>query len=221
MGVHINTYIGGYIPSLPYLHLMCFSMLSLMALKKKKQNGCEEGRLPEVISGMQLPRVWHLTPHLFPILCAVGRKQFMRFEWANHAAEALGCDYEELNTATFKHHLRQIIEQMTSGPQRQGLQDNEACSGIESSRLHYGGLDLAVAALVAAPHAFPCFLMFSKTPFECSVHMCRKSFRPVWCLWSNGSLWSGTKEATEPWEDPPRGEMGHSGSTQGFVFVRF
>lgn len=122
---------------------------------------------------MQLPRVWHLTPHLFPILCAVGRKQFMRFEWANHAAEALGCDYEELNTATFKHHLRQIIEQMTSGPQRQGLQDNEACSGIESSRLHYGGLDLAVAALVAAPHAFPCFLMFSKTPFECSVHMCR------------------------------------------------
>ncbi|XP_059105711.1 unconventional myosin-XVIIIb-like [Peromyscus eremicus] len=61
----------------------------------------------------------------------IGRKQFMRFEWASHAAEALGCDYEELNTATFKHHLRQIIEQMTSGPQRQGLEANDACSGLK------------------------------------------------------------------------------------------
>lgn len=60
----------------------------------------------------------------------------MRFEWANRAAEALGCDYEELNSATFKHHLRQILEQMTSGPQRQGLEDNEACSGTKQSRPH-------------------------------------------------------------------------------------
>lgn len=53
----------------------------------------------------------------------------MRFEWANHAAEALGCEYEELNTATFKHHLRQIIEQVTSGPSRRSLEGEEASSG--------------------------------------------------------------------------------------------
>lgn len=53
----------------------------------------------------------------------------MRFEWANHAAEALGCEYEELNTATFKHHLRQIIEQVTSGPSRRGLEEEETSSG--------------------------------------------------------------------------------------------
>ncbi|KAB0397680.1 hypothetical protein E2I00_010647 [Balaenoptera physalus] len=52
----------------------------------------------------------------------------MHFESANHAAEALGCEYEELNTATFKHHLRQIIEQVTSGPSRRGPEDEEASS---------------------------------------------------------------------------------------------
>lgn len=62
----------------------------------------------------------------------------MRFEWANHAAEALGCEYEELNTATFKHHLRQIIEQMTSGPSRRGLEDEETSSGTEVLPLWVG-----------------------------------------------------------------------------------
>ncbi|KAB0370039.1 hypothetical protein FD755_018001 [Muntiacus reevesi] len=62
---------------------------------------------------------------------SLGRKQFMRFEWANHAAEALGCEYEELNTATFKHHLRQIIEQVTSGPSRRSLEDEAASSGLK------------------------------------------------------------------------------------------
>lgn len=67
---------------------------------------------------------------------AVGRKQFMRFEWANHAAEALGCEYEELNTATFKHHLRQIIEQVTLGSSQQTPQDQEANTG--KPRTHPG-----------------------------------------------------------------------------------
>lgn len=70
-----------------------------------------------------------LTALLCSVPCAVGRKQFMRFEWASHAAEALGCEYEELNTATFKHHLRQIIAQVTSGPSRRSLEDEEAGSG--------------------------------------------------------------------------------------------
>lgn len=76
-----------------------------------------------------------LTAVLLSAPLAVGRKQFMRFEWANHAAEALGCEYEELNTATFKHHLRQIIEQVTSGSGRRGLADEETSSGRKAASL--------------------------------------------------------------------------------------
>ncbi|XP_068509677.1 unconventional myosin-XVIIIb isoform X1 [Anas acuta] len=46
--------------------------------------------------------------------CKVGRKQFMKFEWANRAADVLGCELEELTTAVFKHHLKQIIAQATA-----------------------------------------------------------------------------------------------------------
>ncbi|KAM6166373.1 unconventional myosin-XVIIIb [Erethizon dorsatum] len=79
--------------------------------------------------------IWRVLAAIYHLgaagACKVGRKQFMRFEWANHAAEALGCEYEELNTATFKHHLRQIIEQVTSGPSRRGLKDEEPSSGFK------------------------------------------------------------------------------------------
>ena len=81
-------------------------------------------RFSEVFLGAQ-----DLTSFLLLFPCAVGRNQFMRFEGANHAAEALGCEYEELNTATFKHHLRQIIEQVTAGPSRRGPEDEETSSG--------------------------------------------------------------------------------------------
>uniref|UniRef100_A0A8C0PM77 Myosin motor domain-containing protein n=1 Tax=Canis lupus familiaris TaxID=9615 RepID=A0A8C0PM77_CANLF len=77
--------------------------------------------------------IWQVLAAIYHLgaagACKVGRKQFMRFEWANHAAEALGCEYEELNTATFKHHLRQIIEQVTSGPSRRGPEEEETSSG--------------------------------------------------------------------------------------------
>ncbi|KAM4827382.1 LOW QUALITY PROTEIN: unconventional myosin-XVIIIb [Thomomys bottae] len=62
--------------------------------------------------------------------CKVGRKQFMRFEWANHSAEALGCEFEDLNTATFKHHLRQIIQQATAGPGHRA-EEGEASTGLK------------------------------------------------------------------------------------------
>uniref|UniRef100_A0A8C5SXL0 Myosin XVIIIB n=1 Tax=Laticauda laticaudata TaxID=8630 RepID=A0A8C5SXL0_LATLA len=42
---------------------------------------------------------------------AMGRKQFLKFEWANRAADVLGCEAEELSTAVFKHHLQRILEQ--------------------------------------------------------------------------------------------------------------
>ncbi|XP_068419318.1 unconventional myosin-XVIIIb isoform X1 [Eschrichtius robustus] len=79
--------------------------------------------------------IWRVLAAIYHLgaagACKVGRKQFMHFESANHAAEALGCEYEELNTATFKHHLRQIIEQVTSGPSRRGPEDEEASSGLK------------------------------------------------------------------------------------------
>ncbi|XP_054450403.1 unconventional myosin-XVIIIb [Pteronotus mesoamericanus] len=84
------------------------------------------------ISESEQRAIWRVLAAIYHIgaagACKVGRKQFMRFEWANHAAEALGCEYEELNTATFKHHLRQIIEQVTSGPSRRSLEDEETSS---------------------------------------------------------------------------------------------
>ncbi|XP_078237994.1 LOW QUALITY PROTEIN: unconventional myosin-XVIIIb [Pogona vitticeps] len=64
--------------------------------------------------------IWHVLAGIYHLgaagACKVGRKQFMKFEWASHAAEALGCDVEELSTAVFKHHLQRILEQATSGP---------------------------------------------------------------------------------------------------------
>ncbi|KAM5312212.1 unconventional myosin-XVIIIb isoform 3-T3 [Glossophaga mutica] len=85
------------------------------------------------ISESEQRAMWRVLAAIYHLgaagACKVGRKQFMRFEWANRAAEALGCEYEELNTATFKHHLRQIIQQVTSGPSRRGLEDEETSSG--------------------------------------------------------------------------------------------
>ncbi|XP_062942930.1 unconventional myosin-XVIIIb isoform X2 [Cynocephalus volans] len=84
------------------------------------------------ISESEQQAIWRVLAAIYHLgaagACKVGRKQFMRFEWANHAAEALGCEYEELNTATFKHHLRQIIEQVTSRPSRRGFEDEETSS---------------------------------------------------------------------------------------------
>nr|XP_030715701.1 unconventional myosin-XVIIIb [Globicephala melas] len=79
--------------------------------------------------------IWRVLAAIYHLgaagACKVGRKQFMHFESASHAAEALGCEYEELNTATFKHHLRQIIECMTSGPSRRGQEDEGASSALK------------------------------------------------------------------------------------------
>ncbi|KAI4557478.1 hypothetical protein MJT46_014157 [Ovis ammon polii x Ovis aries] len=87
------------------------------------------------ISDGEQRAIWRVLAAIYHLgaagACKVGRKQFMRFEWASHAAEALGCEYEELNTATFKHHLRQIIAQVTSGPSRRSLEDEEAGSGLK------------------------------------------------------------------------------------------
>lgn len=42
----------------------------------------------------------------------------MKFECGSSAAAALGCDLEELSTATFKHHLKHILAQVTARGRR-------------------------------------------------------------------------------------------------------
>uniref|UniRef100_G3SSZ2 Myosin XVIIIB n=1 Tax=Loxodonta africana TaxID=9785 RepID=G3SSZ2_LOXAF len=91
------------------------------------------------ISGSEQRAIWRVLAAIYHLGAAgackvsakLGRKQFMRFEWANRAAEVLGCEYEELNRATFKHHLQQIIEQVKSGLSRRGLEDEETSSGLK------------------------------------------------------------------------------------------
>ncbi|NXL04753.1 MY18B protein, partial [Mesembrinibis cayennensis] len=62
--------------------------------------------------------IWRVLAGIYHLgaagACKVGRKQFMKFECASNAAEVLGCDLEELTTAVFKHHLKQILAQVTA-----------------------------------------------------------------------------------------------------------
>ncbi|XP_054852145.1 unconventional myosin-XVIIIb isoform X2 [Eublepharis macularius] len=77
--------------------------------------------------------VWRVLAGIYHLgvagACKVGRKQFMRFEWANNAAEVLGCEFEELTTSVFKHHLKRIIEQVTSGSRGPLGQDEDQPEG--------------------------------------------------------------------------------------------
>ncbi|NXE52549.1 MY18B protein, partial [Casuarius casuarius] len=70
------------------------------------------------ITAEEQQAVWRVLAGIYHLgaagACKVGRKQFMKFEWANKAADVLGCDVEELTTAVFKHHLKQIIEQVAA-----------------------------------------------------------------------------------------------------------
>uniref|UniRef100_A0A8C6ZBH6 Myosin XVIIIB n=1 Tax=Nothoprocta perdicaria TaxID=30464 RepID=A0A8C6ZBH6_NOTPE len=71
-----------------------------------------------VAAASEQQAVWRVAAAIYHLgaagACRVGRKQFMKMEWAARAAEALGCELEELTTAVFKHHLKQIIEQVTA-----------------------------------------------------------------------------------------------------------
>ncbi|NXO57398.1 MY18B protein, partial [Aramus guarauna] len=70
------------------------------------------------ITAEEQAAVWRVLAGIYHLgaagACKVGRKQFMKFECASDAAEVLGCDLEELTTAVFKHHLKQILAQVTA-----------------------------------------------------------------------------------------------------------
>lgn len=55
----------------------------------------------------------------------------MKFECASNAAEVLGCDLEELTTAVFKHHLKQILAQvMARGSRLPPAEESLAGTGM-------------------------------------------------------------------------------------------
>ncbi|NXN70356.1 MY18B protein, partial [Himantopus himantopus] len=70
------------------------------------------------ITAEEQAAIWRVLAGIYHLgaagACKVGRKQFMKFECASDAAEVLGCDLEELTTAVFKHHLKQILAQVTA-----------------------------------------------------------------------------------------------------------
>ncbi|NWS51370.1 MY18B protein, partial [Chunga burmeisteri] len=70
------------------------------------------------ITAEEQTAIWRILAGIYHLgaagACKVGRKQFMKFECASDAAEVLGCDLEELTTAVFKHHLKQILAQVTA-----------------------------------------------------------------------------------------------------------
>ncbi|KAM4049146.1 unconventional myosin-XVIIIb [Anomaloglossus baeobatrachus] len=107
--------------------------------KQKASAGFEQLQSAMEVLGFTVSEqkaIWHVLAGIYHLgaagACKVGRKQFMRFEWANKAASVLGCDNEELSTAVFKHHLKQIIEQVTQGT-RGGSQEDDAKSGPKMS----------------------------------------------------------------------------------------
>ncbi|NXI40756.1 MY18B protein, partial [Galbula dea] len=112
------------------------------------------------ITGEEQMAIWHVLAGIYHLgaagACKVGRKQFMKFESASKAAEVLGCDLEEFTTAVFKHHLKQILAQVTAqghcpppaeessaGPKMTGL---ECVEGMASGL--YEELFAAVVSLI-------------------------------------------------------------------------
>ncbi|NXW40067.1 MY18B protein, partial [Nyctiprogne leucopyga] len=91
------------------------------------------------ITAEEQAAVWRVLAGIYHLgaagACKVGRKQFMKFECASNAAEVLGCDLEELSTAVFKHHLKQILAQVTArGSRLDPVEENPAgpkLTGVE------------------------------------------------------------------------------------------
>ncbi|KAJ8339533.1 hypothetical protein SKAU_G00363190 [Synaphobranchus kaupii] len=63
--------------------------------------------------------IWHVLAGIYHLgaagACKVGRRQFVSFESAQLASSVIGCEGEDLHTAVFKHHLRQLLQKATGG----------------------------------------------------------------------------------------------------------
>ncbi|XP_075949816.1 unconventional myosin-XVIIIb [Anarhichas minor] len=63
--------------------------------------------------------IWHVLAGIYHLgaagACKVGRRQFVNFDCSQVASGVLGCGGEDLHTAVFKHHLRQLLQRATGG----------------------------------------------------------------------------------------------------------
>ncbi|KAF7650042.1 hypothetical protein LDENG_00131310 [Lucifuga dentata] len=79
--------------------------------------------------------IWHVLAGIYHLgaagACKVGRRQFVSFDSAQLASSVLGCEGEELHTAVFKHHLRQLLQRATGGSRER----NTAAESEEGRRL--------------------------------------------------------------------------------------
>ncbi|NXX49327.1 MY18B protein, partial [Tricholaema leucomelas] len=102
--------------------------------------------------------IWRVLAGIYHLgaagACKVGRKQFMKFESASKAAEVLGCELEELTTAVFKHHLKQILAQVAArGHRHPPADDSQAgpkMTGVECVEGMASGLYEELFAVVVS-----------------------------------------------------------------------
>ncbi|NXJ01508.1 MY18B protein, partial [Psophia crepitans] len=101
----------------------CFGIKPLAKPEEKQKASAAFARLQAAmgtlgITAEEQAAVWRVLAGIYHLgaagACKVGRKQFMKFECASTAAEVLGCELEELTAAVFKHHLKQILAQVTA-----------------------------------------------------------------------------------------------------------
>ncbi|KAM3600297.1 uncharacterized protein V6R79_021043 [Siganus canaliculatus] len=73
--------------------------------------------------------IWHVLAGIYHLgaagACRVGRRQFVSFDSAQVASSVLGCEGEELHTAVFKHHLRQLLQKATGGSRERTAEAEE------------------------------------------------------------------------------------------------
>ncbi|XP_070706302.1 unconventional myosin-XVIIIb-like [Pempheris klunzingeri] len=86
-------------------------------------------------SASEQKAIWRVLAGIYHLgaagACRVGRRQFVSFDSAQTASAVLGCEGEELHTAVFKHHLRQLLQRATGG----GRERNAAAEPEEGPRL--------------------------------------------------------------------------------------
>ncbi|XP_033502527.2 unconventional myosin-XVIIIb [Epinephelus lanceolatus] len=73
--------------------------------------------------------IWHVLAGIYHLgaagACKVGRRQFVNFDSAQVASSVLGCEGDDLHTAVFKHHLRQLLQRATGGSRERNTAESE------------------------------------------------------------------------------------------------
>ncbi|XP_045923264.1 unconventional myosin-XVIIIb-like isoform X2 [Micropterus dolomieu] len=80
-------------------------------------------------SASEQKAIWHVLAGIYHLgaagACKVGRRQFVNFDSAQVASSVLGCEGEDLHTAVFKHHLRQLLQKATGGSRERNTESDE------------------------------------------------------------------------------------------------